>query len=132
MTPTAVGHDVPGPLPLGQDVDGRAPKLLRVHDRATQARLRRSRRVRRGPLTLSCVAEPGSRQARVAYAIGRTAGGAVRRNRARRRLRAVMAELAPSLVGRAWLVGAGPEAVDEDFSTLRAYAESAVEALERR
>ena len=123
---------MPGPLPASLEVTGRAPKLLRVHDRATQARLRRSRRVRRGPLTLSCVSETGSLDARVAYAVGRSAGGAVGRNRARRRLRAVMTELTPRLVGRAWLVGAGREAVEADFSTLRSNAEAAVSALEDR
>lgn len=131
MTPSAVGHEVPDTRPDDQDFSTRAPKLHRVHDRATQARLRRSRRVRRGPLTLSCVLEPDSSHARVAYAVGRNAGNAVRRNRARRRLRAVMTELAPRLVGRAWLVGAGAEAVDGDFSALRSSAQSAVTALER-
>ena len=117
MTPAAGGTPSSG------------PKLHRVHDRATQTRLRRSRRVRRGPLTVSCVPEPDSPAARVAFAVGRTVGGAVHRNRARRRLRAVMAELAPRLSGRAWLIGASSEVLEADFASLRADAAAAVDKL---
>jgi ribonuclease P protein component len=83
-------------------------------------------------LTVSCVADAGSETARVAYAVGRNVGGAVHRNRARRRLRAVMSELGPRLSGRAWLVGAGPEVLSADFSSLRADAAAAVGQLESR
>lgn len=49
---------------------------------------------------------------RVAYAIGRSAGNAVVRNRVRRRLRAAVAEHADRLrPATAYLVSAGPGAV---------------------
>lgn len=125
MTPAAGGNPTPSPL-------SRPSKLHRVQDRKTQAQLRRSRRVRRGPLTVSCIADPGSDGARVAFAIGKNVGGAVHRNRARRRLRAVMTELGPRLSGRAWLVGASPEVLGADFASLRADADAAVRHLESR
>jgi ribonuclease P protein component len=68
-----------------------------------------------------------SSDVRVAYAIGRRVGGAVDRNRVRRRLRAVVAELA--LPGGDYLVSVGPEAADLPFSELRALVTSAFEAL---
>ncbi|HUR49641.1 MAG TPA: ribonuclease P protein component [Acidimicrobiales bacterium] len=123
MTPAAAQ----GPQPSSS-----GSKLHRVQDRTTHAQLRRTRRIRRGALTVSCIADPGSDRARVAYAIGRNVGGAVHRNRARRRLRAVMAELGPRLSGRAWLVGAGPEVLRTDFEALRADADAAVSHLAAR
>lgn len=68
----------------------------------------------------------------MAFAIGRQVGGAVQRNRARRRLRAVMAELTEEMSGRAWLVGAGPEVLAADYATLRTCVESAVRQLAER
>jgi ribonuclease P protein component len=55
---------------------------------------------------------------RVAYAVGRRAGNAVTRNRARRRLRAAVgaiAELAPG----AYLVAAGPQVASMPYDELR-------------
>lgn len=46
----------------------------------------------------------------MAYAIGRRVGGAVDRNRLRRRLRAIVAEVGPELVPGDYLVSAGPAA----------------------
>lgn len=72
-----------------------------------------ARRIRCGPLSLRYVPAPSETPARVAYAIGRHAGSAVRRNRIRRRLRAGMqrAELAGRVAPGAYLLGAGPEAL---------------------
>ena len=58
---------------------------------------------------------------RVAFAVNRRAGGAVVRNRIRRRLRAVLAELGPAegLTPALYLVGATAEAATIDYSTLR-------------
>ena len=128
MTPAAGGKTNPSPPPESDVAPRRAPKLHRVHDRDTHVRLRRSRRVRRGPLTISCVSDGGS-SPRVAFAIGRNVGGAVHRNRVRRRLRAVMTELAPQLSGRAWMVGATPEVLEADFASLRADADAAIRKL---
>ncbi|MGO9341420.1 MAG: ribonuclease P protein component [Acidimicrobiales bacterium] len=65
----------------------------RITDRATFEALRRSgRRARCGPVSVVYLDDDGDR-ARVAYAVGRRAGGAVERNRLRRRLRAVIREI---------------------------------------
>ena len=63
--------------------------------------------------------DPG--EARVGYAIGRRVGGAVVRNRLRRRVRAVLAELdrTDQIPPGAYLVGAEPEAVQMTFAELR-------------
>ena len=132
MTPAAGGNSTSGPRPDSPSDARRAAKLHRVHDRDTHLRLRRARRVRRGPLTLACIEEPDGGAPRVAFAIGRQVGGAVHRNRARRRLRAVLTELSAELSGRAWLVGASPDVLDAEYAGLRTSAESAVRQLTSR
>jgi ribonuclease P protein component len=93
----------------------------RVRDRATFLAFRRARRrVRRGPLTVTFVPGAPTDSPRVAYAIGRRVGGAVVRNRLRRRLRAVVAELDPVLEPGAYLVGASVEAASLSFGELQA------------
>lgn len=54
------------------------------------------------------------------------------RNRLRRRLRAVVSELAPRLAPGAYLVGAGPEAASLSFGELQAIVTEAFEAVARR
>jgi ribonuclease P protein component len=55
----------------------------------------------------------------VAYGVGRTVGGAVDRNRVRRRLRAAVAECEADLVpGSAYLVSAGREVLTVPFAEL--------------
>ena len=99
-----------------------------VGDRATFAALRRSpRRVRKGPITVTYAVGPSMEHVRVAYAIGRNVGGAVQRNRLRRRLRAVMSEQGARLPSGAYLVGAGPGATSLSFDELK---ESVTRALE--
>jgi ribonuclease P protein component len=62
-------------------------------------------------------ATPGS--ARLAYAVGRRSGGAVARNRVRRRLRAALGQHTPQLrPGAAYLVGAGAETLTMPFDEL--------------
>jgi ribonuclease P protein component len=63
----------------------------------------------------------------VAYAIGRNVGGAVQRNRLRRRLRAVMSAQGAKLRSGTYLVGAGPGATSLSFEELK---ESVTRALE--
>ncbi len=86
--------------------------VWRIGDRATFEALRRSSaRARAGPLAVAHVAAGAhDHRRRVAYAVGRPVGSAVARNRARRRLRAVMAELhrAGRLPAGAYLVSARP------------------------
>jgi ribonuclease P protein component len=56
---------------------------------------------------------------RVAYAVGRKVGGAVTRNRVRRRLRASVARYRSHLrPGAAYLFGAGREAATAPFAEL--------------
>lgn len=64
----------------------------------------------------------------VAYAIGKRFGGAVERNRCRRRLRAVIRELVADMPPGAYLIGAGPGAGDLAFRELR---ERVFEAVRR-
>ena len=92
----------------------------RIRDRATFEALAGTRRTRRGPLSVRYVAVPGDTDARVAYAIGRDAGSAVRRNRIRRRLRAAIAraEARGQLPAGAYLLGAGPEVLTMPFTEL--------------
>lgn len=66
---------------------------------------------------------------RVAYAIGRAVGGAVVRNRVRRRLRAAVAEIEPQLRPGAYLFGARPEAATAPYRELKAAVSQVVTAV---
>jgi ribonuclease P protein component len=82
----------------GPPVDAARPQLWRITDRGSFLALRqRGRRARRGPLTVTWLRPtPGDRTTppRVGFAVGKAAGGAVLRNRIRRRLRAALRQLA--------------------------------------
>ena len=58
-------------------------------------------------------------QVAVAYAIGRKVGGAVERNRCRRRLRSIVAKTVQDLAAGAYLVSVGAGALDMDFKELQ-------------
>jgi len=88
--------------------------------------------VRKGPVTVTWVPGDPAEPPRVAFAIGRTAGGAVVRNRIRRRLRAIVREVEPLLRPGAYLVGAGVEASAMPYGELKARVCEALGALERR
>lgn len=101
------------------------PGLWRITSRRTFEALRREgRRARRGSLSITWLPpSPGSDPVappQVAFAIGRRAGGAVVRNRLRRRLRAGLRELhaAGGLPGGAYLLGAGPALTRKPWSEL--------------
>lgn len=112
----------PGPLPAPR----RTAAIWRVRDRATFAALRRQgRRAHSGPLSVTWLPGPGTQPSRVAYAIGRTVGPAVVRNRIRRRLRAVVAELAGDLRPGDYLIGVAPSAAHVSFATLRSSLQAA-------
>ena len=65
-------------------------------------------------------ASSSARGPRVAYAVSRRVGGAVERNRVRRRLRAAVRAHADALDPRAsYLFGAGREAMTMPFDALR-------------
>lgn len=91
-----------------------APAVGTIRERSAFRALRRTdRRAASGPVTVAYVRGPdGAHGAfpQVAYAIGRRTGGAVMRNRIRRRLRAVVRDLAGELAPGAYLLGAGPSA----------------------
>ncbi len=104
-----------------------------VRDRTTFEALRRTgRRVRRGPITVSWVPGDPAHPPRVAFAIGRRAGGAVVRNRVRRRLRAITREERARLQPGAYLVGATSAAASQSYGDLRATVCQALGALHRR
>ena len=91
----------------------------RIRSRRAFDRLRREgTRVRVDPLWCSFVLDPEISPPRVAFAIGRTVGPAVARNRLRRRLRAILAatsELRPGL----YLIGTRPAVLELTFGELR-------------
>ena len=97
-------------------------RLWRVRDRASFAALRRDGVRRRvGPLTVTRLSTDagGSPVPAVAFAVGKPVGPAVARNRLRRRLRHLIADLAPA--PGTYLVSAGPAAstlADQDLREL--------------
>lgn len=119
----------------GPPLEGPRPALgliWRIRDRASFEELRRARRVRRATLTVSFVANRAgpAHPPRVAYAVGRASGGAVVRNRVRRRLRAAMRELAGEgrLLPGKYLVSAAPGTAQLGFGALKTVLEAAVNA----
>jgi ribonuclease P protein component len=108
------------PLGVGLSQVPSSTAVWRIRDQATFAALRREgTRVRSGALAVTFLPGDADRPPRVAYAIGRAVGGAVVRNRLRRQLRAIVAEVRPRLASGAWLIGAGPAAITMSFGELR-------------
>ncbi|MGH9272832.1 MAG: ribonuclease P protein component [Ilumatobacteraceae bacterium] len=94
----------------------------RIKRRREFAELSRGRRATTETLWCRYVDDPQQVPPRVAFAIGRVVGTAVRRNRLRRRLRAILHSCAgPSgpLHHGALLVGAVPGAAERSFEQLR-------------
>ena len=86
----------------------------RVRERDAFVRLRRDgKRVRADPLWCSFVLDPELVPPKVAFAIGRAVGPALRRNRLRRRLRSLLADsdVPPGL----YLFGARVPACEQTF-----------------
>jgi len=76
-------------------------------------------RGRSGPLAVRFVpAEDGDESRRVAYAISRKAGGAVRRNRIRRRLRSAVDAVAEEMAAGAYLITPDRTTIDMAFTAL--------------
>jgi ribonuclease P protein component len=96
------------------------PQLWRISDRSSFQELRRhGRRARRGPITVTWLAD-GPPHPRAGFVVGKAAGGAVVRNRIKRRLRAGLRDLQASnrLPLGTYLVGAGAEAAQMPWSAL--------------
>lgn len=101
----------------------------RIRTRDEFVRLRRDgRRVRIEPFWCSHLSDPSSDVAQVAFAINRAVGNAVTRNRLRRRLRAVMAEL--DLATGLYLIGCRPQASELTFDQIRAVLQKLPAALD--
>ena len=107
----------------GQPLASPRPELWRVTDRRTFQALRQNgRRVRRGPLTVTWLAPAAddTTPPRAAFALGRAIGGAVVRNRVRRRLRAALRELQADgrLPAGTYLLGGSAELAHLPWSAL--------------
>jgi len=114
--------------------------VWRVRERASFDAVRRGGlRVRRGPVSLVFVpaaagAAAGVARPRAAFAIGRDVGGAVVRNRARRRLRSVLDEVASDggLAPGTWLVSTRSDLADVTPAELRSLVVDAAAAAAGR
>jgi ribonuclease P protein component len=108
--------------------------IWRVRDRATFAALRRQgQRVRRGPLTVTFLLDAASSEVqppKVAFAVGRSVGNAVRRNRVRRQLREILRELAgrreAPLGPGTYLLSVRPAVTTLSYQELRSLVEDAM------
>jgi ribonuclease P protein component len=110
----------------------RRPSVDRLRSRRSfEAVGRGASRGRAGPLTVSYLENPSSERPQVAYAIGRHVGGAVDRNRLRRRLRAIVAEQAGSLPVGAYVVRASRQGSAWGFEELKVAMSQAVEKAAR-
>jgi ribonuclease P protein component len=83
-------------------------------------------------LTVLFLEQKSWSEAEVSYAINRRVGTAVVRNRLRRRLKAIMTELAPSLLAGAYVVRTGPDSSTLGYEELRVAMSRAVEKATRR
>ena len=113
-------------------VDRPRPQLWRIRDRQTFAALRRrGRRVRRGPLTVTWLPGLEDRPPQAAFVVGRTVGGAVTRNRVRRRLRAALRELqaAGRLPAGSYLLGGSADLADLPWTELVELLASAIDEV---
>ena len=101
-----------------------------IRDRETFARLRaEGTRTRKGPVTVTFLAGGALGPPRVAYSVGRRVGGAVVRNTVRRRLREIVAPLAPHLLPGAYLIGVAPRAATMSFDDLRSTVGGALHSM---
>jgi ribonuclease P protein component len=111
------------------------PQLWRISDRRTFQALRRSRaRARSGCCSVTWIPAPDlADPPRAGFAVGKAHGGAVVRNRIRRRLRAALRELqvADRLPGGTYLVGATTEAASLPWSELVGHLGGAIDTATR-
>jgi ribonuclease P protein component len=94
--------------------------IRRVHGHGTFRDLARAPARRHGALGARLLPGDPAQPPSVAYAVPRAVGGAVERNRLRRRLRAMVRELESELVpGGVYLLSAGPAAMTTTPAELR-------------
>lgn len=133
--PVASGKGAPPAVGVTADsppAEARRASIDRLRSRRSFEAVRQGAwRGRSGPLTVSYLPRPSSDRSQVAYAIGRHVGGAVVRNRLRRRLRAILAEQAASLPAGAYVVRASPEGSAWGFEELKVAMSQAVEKAAR-
>ena len=103
--------------------------IWRLDTRRDFEQLRRGTRRRSGLLTVSLGPLDVTKPPRVAFAIGRKVGTAPRRNRLRRRLRALMTAEQDRLIQATYLITARPGAAERSFDELRTYLMQALNAL---
>lgn len=82
-----------------------------------------------GPLWVVFVPDPSVQPPQVAFALGRALGSAVKRNRARRRLRAILAARGEALAPGLYLVGGGAALVALPASRLDDFVGEALAKL---
>jgi ribonuclease P protein component len=78
-------------------------------------------------VSVSFVARPDWDRAEVAYAVNRKVANAVRRNLLRRRMRAIVTDVALPLPAGAYLVRSGPTGPSLDFQELKVAMSQAIE-----
>jgi ribonuclease P protein component len=119
------------------DVAAPRPQLWRITDRRRFHDLRKQgRRVRRGPLTVTWLAPPASAAGeppRAGFAVGKGTGGAVVRNRVRRRLRAALRQLLADgrLAPGSYLLGGTAELATMPWLELVALLDETVAEVQR-
>ena len=121
----------------GPPVGAARPQLWRITDRGSFLALRqRGQRARRGPLTVTWLApSPGEpvTPPRVGFAVGKTVGGAVLRNRVRRRLRAALRQLAQEqrLPAGTYLLGGSASLASLPWSDLVDLVAATIDEVQR-
>lgn len=105
----------------------------RISQRSVFLRLsREGLRVRSGGLWCSAIADASLAGPHVAYAIGRATGGAVQRNRLRRRLREAMRREGERLAPGWYLIGAAAGAERADHGELGQMVAGLIDRLSTR
>jgi ribonuclease P protein component len=126
-TPAAVGVTTG---PRSSPLPARGVGSIRSR-RTFEALRRQGTRGRSGPLAISFLTQPTWSEAKVAYAVSRRVGGAVVRNRLKRRLRAIVSERATSLPAGAYVVQVGPGGSLLEFDELKVAMGQALEKATR-